>query len=481
MAQPQLHQPGQAVLYGLAEVVIGCESRTVLERAGGLQQGFLRVQTDLAPAAGCRGHTAGTERTGGTQRRVKVEKAPGRPLCGGCGVEAPPAHGARYLTRRTGAGTRRQVDLEILLGEVGPSRPFGHFGDQGAPGVGKLLTGVAIPIRRIGDGGGHRQTGVLLTLRHQLQRPLRIRGIAGQHRHSRDELALRVHGDGGLVTVKTLAATLAPMAHLGVMYGHNAVLAHPFFEAYARPRPGHILVQQWAQELGRGYDLAPLRAGGRPASLGFLGRRQQAVRIGHDLGQERLPGRGLIPVDLRRALDTGRQVAGIALPGGPGGQLPILHPGQGPEQLADAVRPQIVGVLHRPAPPDGRRVQGHLQATAAQQTPRPGQFQATPKQRAHLRMQHQLRPEMLQRTLRKGPHLHPQRYLPAQVHRGPAVRLGITHLVMRLQEQGGGQQAGRHAAPAIVPAVESREVLIPKQLPPQPGQPPVETPGKSMV
>ena len=50
LAQTQLHQPGQAVLHGLAEVAIGCESRTVLERGGGLQQGFLRVQTDLTPA-----------------------------------------------------------------------------------------------------------------------------------------------------------------------------------------------------------------------------------------------------------------------------------------------------------------------------------------------------------------------------------------------------------------------------------------------
>ena len=120
------------------------------------------------------------------------------------------------------------------------------------------------------------------------------------------------------------------MAHLEVMYGYNAVLAHPLFEVYAGRRPGHILVQQLAQELGRGHDLAPLRAVGRAVILDVPGRRQQAVRVGHDLGQSRLPGRRLIPVDLRRALDTGRQVAGIALPRGPGGQLAILHPGQGP-------------------------------------------------------------------------------------------------------------------------------------------------------
>ena len=419
LPQTQLHQPGQTMLHGLAEVAIRCESRTVLERAGGLQQGFLRVQANLAPAARCRGHTAEAQRTGRTQRRVKVEKAPGRPLCAGCGIEAPPAQGARYLTRRTGAGTRRQVDLEILLGEVGPSRPFGHFGDQGAPGVGKLLTGVAIPIRRIGDGGGHRQPGVLLTLGHQLQRALRIRGIAGQHRHGRDELALWVHGTGRLVAVKTLAAALAPVAHLRVMYGHNAVPAHPFFEAYARRRPGHVLMQQLAQKLGR---------------------RQQAVRIGHDLGQERLPGRGLIPVDRCGALETGRQVPGIALSRGPGGQLRPLHPGQRAQQLPDAVRQQIVGVLHGPASPDGRRVQGHLQTATAQQALRPGQFQAAQKERAHLCMQHQLRPEMLQRALpgtlrvRAQFHFDSECHLPAQVHRGPAMCFRITDPVMCLQQ-----------------------------------------------
>ena len=481
LAQTQLHQAGQAVLHGLAEVAIGCESRTVLESTGGLQQGFLRVQTDLAPAARCCGHTAGAERTGRTERRVKVEEAPGRTLCGGRGIEAPPAHGARHLTRRTGTGTRRQVDLKILLGEVGSSRPFGHFGGQGAPGVGKLLAGVAIPIGRIGDGFRNRYAGVPFTLRHQLQRPLGLRGIAGQHRHGRDELALWIHGDGGLVAVKTLATALAPVAHFGVMHGHDAVPAYAFLEAYARRRPGHILVQQLAQELGRGHDLAPVRAVGRTGSLGVSGPRQQVVCIGHNLGQERLPGRRLIPVDLRGALETDRQVPSIALPLGPGGQLRVLYPSQCAQQLADAVRQQIVGVLHRPAPPDGRRVQGHLHGSPPQQALRPGQFQAAEKELSHLRMQHQLRPEMLQRALpgtlrvRAHLHLHPQRYLPAQIHRGPAVCFRITDPVMCLQPQGCGQQAGRYAAPAIIPAIKGREILIPKQLPPPPGQPPVET------
>ena len=94
--------------------------------------------------------------------------------------------------RWAGAGTRRQVDLEILLGKVGSGRPSEHLGDQGAPSVGKLLAGVTVPIGRIGDGGGYRYAGVPFTLRHQLQRALGIRGVARQHRHRRDELARQV-------------------------------------------------------------------------------------------------------------------------------------------------------------------------------------------------------------------------------------------------------------------------------------------------
>ncbi len=53
---------------------------------------------------------------------------------------------------------------------------------------------------------------------------------------------------------------------------------------------------------------------GRTGILGVPGLRQQAVRIGHNLGWERLPGPGLIPVELRGAFETGREVPGKALP-----------------------------------------------------------------------------------------------------------------------------------------------------------------------
>ena len=86
---------------------MGCESRTVLELAGGLQQGFLRMQTDLPPAARSRGHSAGAQWTGRTEHRVKVERAPRLTFCGGRGIGAPPAQVARQLARWKGASASR--------------------------------------------------------------------------------------------------------------------------------------------------------------------------------------------------------------------------------------------------------------------------------------------------------------------------------------------------------------------------------------
>ena len=71
--QTQLRQPAQAVLHVLAGVAIGCESPTVLERAGVLQQGFLRVQSDLPPAARFRRPHGG----GGADRPYRVPRQSG--------------------------------------------------------------------------------------------------------------------------------------------------------------------------------------------------------------------------------------------------------------------------------------------------------------------------------------------------------------------------------------------------------------------
>ena len=84
-------------------------------------------------------------------------------------------------------------------------------------------------------------------------------------------------------------------------------------------------------------------------------------------------------------------------------------------------------------------------------------------------MQYQLGPEQLQRTLGKGSilNLNPQRHLPTDVEVSPRLGLGVAHLVVGLQQQRRGQQAGRHAVPSIVRTVDLGEIVIAEQLAPQ--------------
>ena len=84
-------------------------------------------------------------------------------------------------------------------------------------------------------------------------------------------------------------------------------------------------------------------------------------------------------------------------------------------------------------------------------------------------MQYQLRPEHLQRTLGKGSvlNLNPQGDFPPDVEVGPRLGLGVADLVVGLQQQRRGQQAGRHAVPSIVRTVDLGEIVIAEQLTPQ--------------
>ena len=60
--------------------------------------------------------------------------------------------------------------------------------------------------------------------------------------------------------------------------------------------------------------------------------------------------------------------------------------------------------------------------------------------------------EHLQRALGEGPvfRLNPQRHFPPEVKVSPGLRLGVADLVVRLEQQGRRQQAGRHPVPAVV-------------------------------
>ena len=81
----------------------------------------------------------------------------------------------------------------------------------------------------------------------------------------------------------------------------------------------------------------------------------------------------------------------------------------------------------------------------------------------------QLGPNHLERALGEGPvlNLDSQGHFPADVEVGPGFGLGVAHLVVGLQQQRRGQQAGRHTVPAVVGSVEFGEITVPEQLAPQ--------------
>ena len=78
--------------------------------------------------------------------------------------------------------------------------------------------------------------------------------------------------------------------------------------------------------------------------------------------------------------------------------------------------------------------------------------------------------------LAKGPvlHLNPQGHLPTEVEVGPGLGLGVADLVVGLQQQRRGQQAGRHTVPAVVGTIELGKICVPEQPAPQRGQQTVE-------
>ena len=91
-------------------------------------------------------------------------------------------------------------------------------------------------------------------------------------------------------------------------------------------------------------------------------------------------------------------------------------------------------------------------------------------------MQDQLGAKHLQRALGEGPvfRLNPQRHFPPEVKVSPGFRLGVADLVVGLEQQRRRQQAGRHAVPAVVRAVELGKIRVPEQPAPHRGQQAVE-------
>ena len=89
LAQTQLHQAGQAMLHGLPEGEIGCESRTVLERAPGFGTWLTGVAIPI-----------GDIRNGRRVRRPGVLFTLGHQLQRALGVRGIAGHCRASLPRR---------------------------------------------------------------------------------------------------------------------------------------------------------------------------------------------------------------------------------------------------------------------------------------------------------------------------------------------------------------------------------------------
>ena len=206
------------------------------------------------------------------------------------------------------------------------------------------------------------------------------------------------------------------------------------------------------------------------------GQLQAPFAVGDQPAEELLSGRRVVPVQARGSLDAGREEPPQALSLGPRRRLLPRQPRQHPAQLGDAVRDQVVRVLHRAAPEDDGRVQHRPHLPAPQVASLPCKLETASEDPLRLLVKHELRPEQLQRALGEGAlvQLKVQRDLPAQVQLRPTRGFRIRHPVMGLQQQREAQQPRRHAVAPVVRAVQCGEVRIPKQLAPVHGEEPAK-------
>src|SRR3990172_7576345 len=328
---------------GLAHALIFCKAGALLQSSGLLQQPLLRVQAHRSALAWPSSNAGWAESALAAHDGVETEGL----LNAASPLAIWPSSDRRQLVSDlpggTAAGHGFQVDGEGFLGEAVPIGLKRDPGDQPATRLLELLLGSPVAISTVPEGLLHLQAGVGLALRHQFQRPIAVIGIPRQDLQSGDQLALGLSRQGQLMAFETLGLALVAIAHFRVMHRDDAILGHPVLQLWATLVVAlDILAQQLSQKLRSSQDVLLLLAA-RTHLLELLAcPLQQAVRIGDDPLQENLPGRFVIPVDLRLTLDARAEVAAHAMRFGPGLRLDPFHsPGQRPDQLLDPVRQQV--------------------------------------------------------------------------------------------------------------------------------------------
>ena len=155
---------------------------------------------------------------------------------------------------------------------------------------------VAVAVGAVAHRLRDRDPGIRFRLLDQLQRLLVVLGVARQHRRRRDELALGVDGDGGLVPVEAPLALLRPWRISGSWTETTRSGLTPCWRAAPSAPALDVLQQQPREQVGRLMQPRVLRGVGR-AGRALRGHIEQAVGVGDDALQEGGPRRGVVPVD----------------------------------------------------------------------------------------------------------------------------------------------------------------------------------------
>ncbi len=212
-----------------------------------------------------------------------------------------------------------------------------RFGRERPPGVGKRLPGRSVAVGAIRVGLHYVGAGRDFALFHQRECAGGVWRIAGQHRDLRDQLLVGLHGDRGFVPIEALGGTLAPVAHLRIMQGHQPIRCGPFQQRGTARAAFHVLAEHAAQQTSCFEQRSLLWAASRQRPTRPPRPLQQAVSVGHQLTQEPLAGPGVAPVNSRAPFHARlSDVAGVAGGAGPrdeAGAVATAHPSLGGEHL----------------------------------------------------------------------------------------------------------------------------------------------------
>src|SRR3972149_6059154 len=184
------------------------------------------MQGHRTPLAGLAGNTLRPQTTDRTRMDIEDEAPESLPFALPIRAALQYASDLSNLSRWASTGTHLQVDLEIILGEeslIGTPR---HLGHQSALGINEGLPGSTIAVGSIPDCYLYLRASILLALLHQLHCTSVVMRVPGQYLDRSDELRVGVYHHRHLVTVKTVAAALATVAHLRVVNRDDAIAAH---------------------------------------------------------------------------------------------------------------------------------------------------------------------------------------------------------------------------------------------------------------